>query len=125
MSCGGPTEAQQRYEPPSDLAAKLGNVHPGDGFRYRGRGPIQLTGRANYVKYGRWLGVDLESDPDLAELPHVAFLTAALYWANHGLNDMADIREFIMITKAINGGINGLADRQRYYLTAKRVLGVE
>ena len=62
----GPTAAQQRYEPPSDLAAKLGNTQAGDGKRFKGRGPIQITGRFNYAKYGGLLGRDLVGQPALA-----------------------------------------------------------
>ena len=120
----GPTSAQKNYEPPSDLATRLGNTEAGDGFKYRGRGPIQLTGRANYQKYGDQLGVDLAGNPELAATPQYAFLTAVLFWQTHGLNELADNQDFITITKRINGGLNGLADRQRYYEIAKRVLGV-
>src|SRR5262249_26895370 len=95
----GPTKQQKRYEPPSELATRLGNTQPGDGYRYRGRGPIQLTGRANYKKYGDLLNLDLENNPDLASSPHVAFATAALYWQSHGLNELADLEDFVSITE--------------------------
>jgi putative chitinase len=116
----GPTQAQKRYEGRSDL----GNTELGDGYRFRGRGPIQLTGRSNYKKYGDLLGVDFVSNPDLAARPEFAFQTAALYWESHGLNDLADAKDFITITKRINGGLNGLADRQRYCEVAKKALGL-
>ncbi|CAM5788252.1 glycoside hydrolase family 19 protein [Rhizobacter fulvus] len=120
----GPTDAQRRYEPPSDLAKRLGNTQAGDGKRFKGRGPIQITGRFNYEKYGALLGLDLTSDPALAATPGVAFATAGLYWQKNGLNELADVRDFVAITKRINGGTNGLADRQRYYALALGVLGV-
>jgi len=121
----GPTAQQKKYEPPSDLANRLGNTQPGDGFRYRGRGPIQITGRANYKKYGDLLGVDLEGNPDLAATPQYAFSTAGLFWKLNGLNELADVQDFITITKRINGGLNGLAERQKYYEIAKNVLSAE
>jgi putative chitinase len=121
----GPTAQQKKYEPPSDLAKRLGNTQPGDGFRYRGRGPIQITGRANYKKYGDLLGVDLEENPDLASTPQYAFSTAGVFWRLNGLNELADVQDFIAITKRINGGLNGLAERQKYYEIAKNVLGSE
>ena len=120
----GPTAQQKRYEPPSDLARRLGNTQPGDGKRYKGRGPIQITGRSNYRRYGEMLGVDLEGNPDLAATPQTAFEIAGVYWQSNGLNELADVQDFIGITRRINGGLNGLADRQRYYETAKRVLGI-
>ena len=119
----GPTDAQRRYEPPSDLAKRLGNTQAGDGKRFKGRGPIQITGRYNYQKYGALLGIDLAADPALAATPAVAFATAGLYWQKNGLNELADVRDFVAITKRINGGTNGLADRQRYYAKALAVLG--
>lgn len=121
----GPTAAQLRYEPPSDLAAKLGNTQAGDGKRFKGRGPIQITGRFNYTKFGGLLGLDLVADPALAATPEVAFATAGLYWQRNGLNELADARDFVTITRRINGGTNGLADRQMYYERAKAVLGTE
>jgi len=119
----GPTTAQLRYEPPGDLAQRLGNTAPGDGKRFKGRGPIQITGRFNYGKYGELLGIDLITDPTRAVAPEIAFATAALYWQSNGLNELADQREFVAITRRINGGSNGLADRQMYYARAQAVLG--
>ena len=118
----GPTAAQLRYEPSSDLAARLGNTQPGDGKRFKGRGPIQITGRFNYDKYGGLLSVDLASDPALAATPDVAFATADLFWKSNGLNELADAEDFVAITRRINGGTNGLAQRQSYYEKAKAVL---
>jgi len=120
----GPTAQQKKYEPPSDVATALGNTQPGDGFRYRGRGPIQITGRANYKKYGDLLGVDLVGNPDLAAQPEYAFQTAGLFWKMKGLNELADVQDFTTITKRINGGLSGLAERKRYYETAKKAFGL-
>ena len=86
----GPTPAQKRYEPQSDLARRLGNTQPGDGKRFKGRGPIQVTGRANYQRYGDPLGVDLVGDPALAATPELGFAIAGLYWKRNGLNALAD-----------------------------------
>jgi predicted chitinase len=97
---------------------------PGDGKRFKGRGPIQITGRANYKKYGDLLHVDLISDPSRAALPEFGFRTAGLYWKRNGLNELADKKWFKTITKRINPGLKGLEDRTRYYIRAKRVLGI-
>ena len=121
----GPTAAQLGYEPPSTKAARLGNTQPGDGKRFKGRGPIQITGRFNYKKYGDLLGVDLTANPERAAAPEVAFLTAGLFWKTNGLNELADGQQFVTITRRINGGTNGLADRQMYYERAKAVLGTD
>lgn len=118
----GPTAAQLRYEPPSDLAKRLGNTQAGDGQRFKGRGPIQITGRFNYQTYGGLLGIDLLADPARAATPEVAFATAGLYWQRNGLNELADAGNFVAITRRINGGTNGLADRQMYYARALAVL---
>jgi putative chitinase len=118
----GPTEAQRRYEPVCRLAARLGNTQPGDGLRFKGRGPIQITGRDNYARYGQLLGRDLVAEPELAAKPEVAFAVAGLYWSSNKLNEKADVEDFVGITKRINGGTNGLEDRQRYYAKAKAVL---
>jgi predicted chitinase len=123
----GPTDAQKRYEPVSTLAARLGNTEAGDGRRFKGRGPIQLTGRANYQRFGELLGMDLVADPPRASLPDTAFRIAALFWKKKGLNELADLASaeaFIEITRRINGGRNGLAERQAFYEVARQVLGV-
>jgi predicted chitinase len=123
----GPTAAQRRYEPETSLSATLGNTETGDGFRFKGRGPIQITGRANYRRFGDLLGLDLVSTPEQAAQPSVAFRIAALFWSKKGLNELADRvtpEAFKEITRRINGGFNGLAERERFYEIAKSVLGV-
>jgi putative chitinase len=97
----------------------LGNVKPGDGPRYKGRGPIQITGRANYRKYGKLLGVDLENNPDLAATPEVGFRIACHYWRYRSawgdLNDYADQGDFDHTVLGVNGGWYGYDDRVWYY----------
>ena len=100
----------------------LGNVKAGDGKRYRGRGPIQITGRANYEKYGKKLGIDLVKKPELAETPEVGVKIAILYWSDHGLNALADKDDIRGITKRINGGYNGLNSRIAMLENAKRAI---
>lgn len=104
----------------------LGNIYPGDGVRYKGRGLIQLTGRANYRTYGAKLGLDLIEDPTQAAQPLHAARIAGLYWQVNGLNRIADQNTegaFRQITKRINGGYNGLEDRLKRWHKAKEVLG--
>jgi len=104
----------------------LGNIYPGDGRRYKGRGPIQLTGRNNYRAAGRDLGVDLEGNPTLAATPAWGFKVAAWYWKTRSLNQYADQNTqagFDAVTLRINGGYNGKADRDKYWYRAKSVLG--
>ena len=106
----------------------LGNVFAGDGERYKGRGRIQLTGRDNYRKTGLALGLDLEAHPELAGQPDISPRTVGHYWRSHHLNDLADQgtpEAFLAMTKIINGGQNGLADRLLLWAKAKRVLGIE
>jgi putative chitinase len=100
----------------------LGNTEPGDGKRYKGRGPIQLTGRANYRRAGQALGLDLEGNPEQAAKPEVGFRVAGWFWKTHGLNELADRGEFRAITRRVNGGTNGLESRERYYRRALDVL---
>lgn len=116
----GPTPAQQRYEGRVDL----GNVQPGDGRRYLGRGFVQVTGRANYRRAGVALGLPLETRPELLELPQHAARSAGWFWESHGLNALADAGDFVRITKIINGGTNGLAERQALWARAKEALNV-
>lgn len=114
----GPTDVQKRYEGRKDL----GNTQPGDGFRYKGRGPIQLTGRTNYQKAGKVLGLDLEGHPEQAATPEVGFRVAGWYWTKHNLNALADAKNFDGITRAINGGLTGKPDRDAYYQKALTAL---
>ena len=123
----GPTPAQRRYEPTTTLSTTLGNTEVGDGRRFKGRGPIQITGRANYRRFGDLLGLSLVDNPDAAALPEVAFRVAGLFWSKKGLNELADRvtpEAFREITRRINGGFNGLAERERFYEAAKSALGV-
>jgi predicted chitinase len=117
----GPTASQKRYEPPGALAKTLGNTQKGDGMRFRGRGPIQITGRANYARYGEMLDVDLVAAPELAATAEHGFRIAALFWQKNGLNELADAGDFKAITRRINGGHNGLAERERFYDLARAV----
>lgn len=119
----GPTPAQRRYEGRVDL----GNTQPGDGRRYLGRGLIQTTGRSNYrgTRDGlRQLAQpaadmthvpDFEAEPELLEQPAWAALSAAWFWHSRGLNALADTGDFKGITRKINGGLNGQADRLALY----------
>ena len=93
----------------------LGNTQPGDGRKYKGRGPIQLTGRANYAAAGKALNLDLINNPQLAAEPRNAFRVSAWWWWQHGLNPIADRRDVTGATRRINGGYNGLTDRQSRY----------
>ncbi|GFM84998.1 glycoside hydrolase [Pseudomonas cichorii] len=106
------------------LAANLGNTPEadGDGQLYRGRGLIQVTGRANYAACGEALGLDLLKRPELLEQPEHAAMSAAWFWGSNGLNRLADKSDFVGITKRINGGTNGLAEREEFYQRALKVL---
>jgi len=114
----GPTVAQRGYEGRADL----GNTQPGDGFRYRGGGPPQLTGRANYREAGQALGFDLESEPDLIELPHISARVAGWFWRSRGMSRLSGDLE--AATRRINGGTNGLADRGRRLTVARMAFGL-
>lgn len=102
----------------------LGNTQTGDGRRYKGRGLIQLTGRANYRTYGKRLGLDLESHPITAAEPALSLQIACEYWKAKGLNALADKDDIAGITRKINGGYNGLDDRKKYLAKAKTMWGV-
>ena len=103
----------------------LGNTEPGDGKRFRGRGLIQLTGRANYKAISDALGYDFVSHPEDLEKPGPACFSAAWFWESRGLNELADIDAFDRITRRINGGVNGMADRLNHWVTARQALNVK
>lgn len=108
----------QAYEGRKDL----GNTEPGDGKRYKGRGPIQITGRANYRAFGRKIGIDIERHPEIAATPSIGLHLALEYWKDRKLNERADADDVLGITKRINGGTNGLADRKKHLAHVKELL---
>jgi putative chitinase len=100
----------------------LGNTKPGDGVRFKGRGLIQITGRANYAACGAALGLDLIGTPALLEQPVNACRSAGWFWRARGLNELADAGDQVRVTRRVNGGVNGLADRLALFAVAQRVL---
>jgi len=129
----GPTAQQLRYDG-THLATMLGNTQPGDGKLFMGRGLIQITGRVNYrgikpkleallqnesvAKHDLPDVPDFEAEPQQLERPLWAAMSAGLYWSDRKLNRFADNHDFVTLTKRINGGINGLADRQAIFSSA-------
>lgn len=111
----GPTPQQARYEGRVDL----GNTEPGDGKRFKGRGLIQITGRANYRDCGLGLNLPLLDVPELLEGPLQATRSAGWFWQDRNLDAITD---FERLTRRINGGVNGLADRYAYLGRAKQAL---
>lgn len=101
----------------------LGNIYAGDGIKFRGRGLIQLTGRSNYERASKALGIDFVSNPQLLEQPRYATLVSCWWWADKGLNEIADTGNFRRITRVVNGGYTGLADRIKWYNLALKILG--
>lgn len=113
---GGPAYLA-RYEGRRDL----GNVKAGDGTRFHGRGVFQLTGRANYRRYGGLVGVDLEAEPERAMEPAISLMIAFAYWRERGIDAAADADDVARVTRLINGGRNGLAERTRLLNVAKGI----
>lgn len=118
------SEAYLRKYDTGKLATRLGNTPEadGDGQRYRGRGLIQITGRNNYQRCGEGLKLDLINHPEWLEQPEYACLSAAWFWCSNGLNVLADDNAFESITRRINGGLNGQAERLGFYHSALQVL---
>jgi putative chitinase len=114
----GPTDAQARYENRADL----GNHDEGDGFKYRGRGLIQITGRANYQKASDAFATDFVGNPDQLAEPEYAVRSAMWFWQSHGLNELADAGDFEKCTRIINGGLNGESERMALYAAAQVAL---
>lgn len=105
-------------------ASRMGNrdESSGDGYRFRGRGCIQLTGHANYFHAGQALGIDFVADPDLVGTPKYAALTAGWYWETHKCNSLSEAADWVGLTKKINGGTIGLDDRIKHTNEALAVL---
>jgi len=106
-------------------ANRMGNRDEasGDGYRFRGRGCIQLTGHSNYFHAGKALGVDFVKEPDLVATPMYAALTAGWFWSTHDCNRLAEVQDWKGLTKKINGGHIGLDDRIKHTQHALAVLG--
>lgn len=103
---------------------KNGDEASGDGWKFRGRGLIQLTGRDNYTRFAEALDMDIDSTIAYLETPNGAVASAGWFWDNNRLNQFCDRDDFITLTKRINGGTIGLADRQHHYHIALQHLGV-
>lgn len=124
----GPTKQQLRYEPGTKLARNLGNTQEGDGKLYMGRGLIQTTGRTNYGLLTTRMRRRFPNCPDFVGTPQAleqrfwAAMSAGDFWNMRNLNRIADAYDFALLTKRINGGLTGLADRQALYSRAFAVL---
>lgn len=116
---GGPSY-WRRYEGRADL----GNTQAGDGVRYHGRGIFQLTGRANYRAMAGKITMPLEDDPDHVADPGVSLRTACEYWKARRLEAAADANDIVEVTRRVNGGRNGLTERQTYFRRAWSIWGV-
>ena len=119
--------AEQYAENPEKIANKvyavrMGNTEEGDGWKFFGRGLIGITGRDSYTACGAALGLDLINNPELLVQPKYAALSAGWFWNKKGLNDLADKRDYPEMTKRINGGLLGLADRIAKIDAAKEIL---
>jgi putative chitinase len=118
--------AQGLVHQPEKLAnliygGRFGNSEPGDGWRYRGRGFIGITFKDNYAAASPHAGVDLVADPDQLAVPAIAAETAASWWSVRGLNDLADRGDVLAISHEVNGGANGLSDREAVLKTAQLI----
>ena len=100
----------------------LGNAKPGDGPRYKGRGLLQLTGRANYHEYGEALKIDIEDHPEMAAEPALSLRIACEYWKKHNINSFCDRDDLVAVTRKVNGGTKGLDARNAYTRKAKEAL---
>lgn len=121
-----PITAAQYERKPERIASRVyanrmgnGDEAGGDGWRYRGRGLIQLTGKNNYQACSSAMGVDMVVNPHLLATMNYAALSAAWFWKKNGLNELADKGDFVAITKRINGGTHGLDDRLALWKGAK------
>lgn len=106
------------------LAKMLGNTKKGDGWKYRGRGFLMLTGRHNYQSYqnSEYCKGDIMEKPELLEGQNGSVKSGMWWWFTHGLNELADKDDIVKITKKINGGLNGIDDRKNWFQICKKVL---
>ncbi len=104
-------------------SSKMGNINEGDGWRFRGRGLKQLTGRDNYTRFGKSVNMTAEQAADYVATEKGAIESAAWFWNANNLNTIADTDDVVKMTKRINGGDIGLADRQARYTKCMEILG--
>ena len=114
----GPSQQQKTYD------GRMGNTQPGDGYRYRGRGYIQLTGKNNYRAASKALGVDLVKNPELAETPEMGAKTSIHFWKTNVQPRVSNWDDVRTITKIVNGGYNGLEDRKMRYAAFKQSMNL-
>lgn len=109
------------------LAKMLGNTHKGDGYKYKGRGLIQITGRANYsaFQHSQYCTENVVDNPKLLEEPKLAVISSMWFFWSHGCNILADEDNLVKVTQKINGGTNGLDKRREYTKRAKLALNVK
>lgn len=123
LAAAEPYSADPRALANKVYGGRMGNTGADDGWTYRGRGPKQITGKENYREIGRRIGVDLLKDPDALLKPAIGFRAAVAYWEMTRCNRHADRNDIRAVTKAVNGGYNGLADRRAAFRAATRVWG--
>lgn len=125
-------EAQTYQRQPEKIANRAygnrmgnGNEASGDGWKYRGAGFIQITGKSNFIAVGKSLGIDLINHPELLQQPNYAILSAGWYWNDRGINAIADKSgdDVSKVTKVVNGGLNGENDRVANYIKINKILG--
>lgn len=126
-----PAQAIQYARKPVQIASRVyggrmgnGDEASKDGYKYRGRGLIQITGKDNYRECGAALGEALLTDPDLLLTPRLAALSAGWFWSTHGCNELSDAGDFVGVTKRINGGTNGFDERLALFTSGKAALGI-
>ena len=125
-------EAEEYARKPEKIANRVyanrmgnGDEASGDGWKYAGKGLIQLTGKANYIECGNSLGLDLINCPDMIiTSPETCVETACWFWSKHNLNRYADNDDIVAITKKINGGLNGIESRKEILASAKQHLNI-
>jgi putative chitinase len=101
---------------------RMGNVNSGDGYLFRGRGPIQLTGRDNYTSFGESIGLSPEQVIDYIQTKEGALKSACWYWKTRNINLACDANDIVKMTKLVNGGTHGLEDRKKRYISALQIL---
>lgn len=103
----------------------LGNIKAGDGIRFKGRGLIQITGRANYTSFSKFSGVDFVTFPTKLTQAKYSAMAAGWFWKTKGLNELADLGDFKKITQRVNGGLNGYPDRIKHWQRCKLILNIQ